>query len=43
MIGVPDKRMGEELCAWIRTSSDVAEEDVKKFLKGKVKIIFFHN
>ena len=36
VIGVPDDRMGEELCAWIKLqadSKDVTEQDIKAFCK----------
>lgn len=39
VIGVPDKRMGEELCAWIRLKHEhkhMTAEDIKHFCKGKV-------
>ena len=38
VIGVPDDRMGEELCAWINLNSGASmnEEEVKTYLKGKV-------
>uniref|UniRef100_A0A224YST2 Medium-chain acyl-CoA ligase ACSF2, mitochondrial n=1 Tax=Rhipicephalus zambeziensis TaxID=60191 RepID=A0A224YST2_9ACAR len=38
VVGVPDKRMGEEACAWIILKSDCSatEEDIKSFCKGKL-------
>ncbi len=38
VIGVPDDRMGEEICAWIRLHREVTatEEEIKDFCKGKV-------
>jgi len=38
VVGVPDKRMGEELCVWIRlrAGSKLNEDDVKKYCKGKL-------
>lgn len=39
VIGVPDKRMGEEICAYIRLRSGantLIHEDVKKFCHGKI-------
>lgn len=44
VVGVPDERMGEELCAWIRLNdgANVTEDDVKKFCKGKVIISINH-
>ena len=39
VVGVPDHRMGEELCAWIRVKDGetVTEEEVKAFCKGEVR------
>ncbi|RWS21878.1 acyl-CoA synthetase family member 2-like protein, partial [Leptotrombidium deliense] len=36
--GVPDERMGEELCAWIKLKEghNLKEEDVKNFCKEKI-------
>lgn len=38
MVGVPDDRLGEELCAWIKVKDgeSLTEADVKSFCKGKV-------
>lgn len=39
MVGVPDERMGEEICAYIRLRSGAntpAHDDVKKFCQGKI-------
>ncbi|GFS55397.1 medium-chain acyl-CoA ligase ACSF2, mitochondrial, partial [Trichonephila inaurata madagascariensis] len=38
VVGVPDKRMGEEICAWIVVKKDMnlTEENVKEFCKGKL-------
>ncbi|XP_050318966.1 medium-chain acyl-CoA ligase ACSF2, mitochondrial-like [Bactrocera neohumeralis] len=39
VVGVPDKRMGEEICAYIRLRSGankLTQEDVKKFCQGKI-------
>lgn len=38
VVGVPDKRMGEEACAWImlKPGSNTTEEDIKNFCKGKL-------
>jgi fatty-acyl-CoA synthase len=38
VIGVPDAKYGEELCAWIRVraGSDLTEEQVKQFCTGKI-------
>ncbi len=39
VIGVPDPRMGEELCAWIRASDAALDTAaVREFCKGKVRI-----
>ena len=39
VFGVPDQRMGEEIAAWLRMApgKEMAEGDVKSFLKGKVR------
>ncbi len=39
MIGVPDDRMGEELCAWVRLScaGSLEEKELREFCKGKVE------
>ena len=41
MIGLPDKRMGEELCACVRLKKDekLSEEELKLFCKDKVNQI----
>ncbi len=38
VFGVPDKRFGEELCAWIklREGANLTEEDVKAFCKDQI-------
>jgi fatty-acyl-CoA synthase len=38
VIGVPDDKYGEELCAWVklRAGSGLAEEDVRAFCVGKI-------
>ncbi|KAG8174855.1 hypothetical protein JTE90_007781 [Oedothorax gibbosus] len=38
IVGVPDKRRGEEVCAWIsvKEGADLTEEEVKKYCKGKI-------
>ena len=38
VFGVPDKRMGEEIAAWLRMApgKEMSEPDVQSFLKGKV-------
>ncbi|KAH7947013.1 hypothetical protein HPB52_007410 [Rhipicephalus sanguineus] len=38
VVGVPDKRMGEEACAWIilKPGCSATEEDIKSFCKGKL-------
>ncbi|XP_055932646.1 medium-chain acyl-CoA ligase ACSF2, mitochondrial-like [Argiope bruennichi] len=38
VVGVPDKRMGEEVCAWISVKKDMnlTEEEVKNFCRGKI-------
>jgi len=45
VIGVPDDRLGEELCAWIRKKpeSQITEAELKEFCKKEVikQIILF--
>ncbi len=38
VIGVPDARLGEEVCAWIklRESETSTEQEIKDFCQGKV-------
>ena len=38
IVGVPDKKYGEELCAWIRLQPGqrATEEDIRDFCKGKI-------
>jgi fatty-acyl-CoA synthase len=38
VIGVPDKRFGEELCAWVklREGEQVTPEDIQKFCQGQI-------
>ena len=38
VVGVPDKKYGEELCAWIRLhkSKTLSEDDIRAFCKGKI-------
>ncbi|XP_041479390.1 medium-chain acyl-CoA ligase ACSF2, mitochondrial-like [Lytechinus variegatus] len=38
VIGVPDERMGEELCAWIRLKAgqEATPEEIKDFCKGNI-------
>jgi fatty-acyl-CoA synthase len=39
VIGVPDERYGEELCAWVRRAgveSSLSEEDVRDFCRGRL-------
>lgn len=38
IVGVPDPRYGEELCAWVRPreGSSLSEEDVRDFCRGKL-------
>jgi fatty-acyl-CoA synthase len=38
VFGVPDQKMGEEVCAWIQTEDGetLTEEDVKSFCKGQI-------
>ncbi|XP_013413811.1 acyl-CoA synthetase family member 2, mitochondrial isoform X1 [Lingula anatina] len=38
VIGVPDERLGEELCAWVRLhkGETATQEEIKEFCKGKI-------
>ncbi len=38
VVGLPDKRFGEELCAWIvpRENETITEQDVRDFCKGQI-------
>jgi fatty-acyl-CoA synthase len=38
VVGVPDKKYGEELCAWIirRPGSNVNDADIREFCKGQI-------
>ncbi|XP_078601736.1 medium-chain acyl-CoA ligase ACSF2, mitochondrial-like [Branchiostoma floridae x Branchiostoma japonicum] len=38
VIGVPDERMGEEVCAWIklREGENMEEEEIRAFCKGEI-------
>ncbi|XP_076352415.1 medium-chain acyl-CoA ligase ACSF2, mitochondrial-like [Tachypleus tridentatus] len=38
VVGLPDKRMGEEVCAWVKVKTDhlVSEQELREFCKGKV-------
>lgn len=36
VVGVPDKRLGEELCCWLKLKSAVKEDELKDFCKAKV-------
>ena len=38
VVGLPDKRYGEELCAWIviRPGETLVEEEIRAFCKGKI-------
>jgi fatty-acyl-CoA synthase len=38
VVGVPDAKYGEELCAWVkvRAGADLTEEDVRAFCTGKI-------
>jgi fatty-acyl-CoA synthase len=38
VVGVPDPKMGEELCAWIRLAADeiAEEEEIRAFCRGQI-------
>lgn len=42
VVGVPDERVGEELCAWIKlknTDKKLTPEEIKEFAKDKVRFV----
>ena len=43
MIGVPDQRKGEEVCAWIKLKADaqLSEAEVKSFCQENVSLLLF--
>ncbi|XP_055328751.1 medium-chain acyl-CoA ligase ACSF2, mitochondrial-like [Paramacrobiotus metropolitanus] len=36
IVGVPDRRLGEEICCWIRLKKEVSEEELKKFCRDNL-------
>jgi len=44
IVGVPDKRMGEEICACIRpvANQTITPEELKEFCKNKVRLDVFN-
>ena len=45
VVGVPDERLGEELCAWIElkggeTVTEATEDEIKYFCKERVMTMF---
>jgi fatty-acyl-CoA synthase len=38
VVGLPDKRYGEELCAWIVAKPDetISENEIREFCKGQI-------
>ncbi|MPM84057.1 3-[(3aS,4S,7aS)-7a-methyl-1,5-dioxo-octahydro-1H-inden-4-yl]propanoyl:CoA ligase [bioreactor metagenome] len=38
MVGVPDVRYGEELCAWIivKPGQELGEDEIREFCKGQI-------
>jgi len=38
VVGVPDERFGEELCAWVqrRSGAELTEDDVREFCRGRL-------
>ena len=38
VIGVPDERYGEEVCAWVvlKERADLSEDELKEFCRGKI-------
>ena len=41
VVGVPDQRMGEEICAWVRCKSGVqlTADELRQFCRQNVKIL----
>lgn len=39
VVGVPDERLGEEICAWIQVKENqsISEEEIKSYCKEKVR------
>jgi fatty-acyl-CoA synthase len=36
VFGVPDELMGEEICAWVKTSKPLTLEEIRAFCKGRI-------
>lgn len=38
VVGIPDERMGEELCAWVRLKpvADASADDIREFCRGQI-------
>jgi fatty-acyl-CoA synthase len=36
VVGLPDEKYGEELCAWIVANETVSEDDIRKFCDGQI-------
>ncbi|MGD2247457.1 MAG: AMP-binding protein [Candidatus Methanofastidiosia archaeon] len=36
VVGVPDKKYGEEIAAWIKPKEDLTPEDITEYCKGKI-------
>ncbi|MHA4835720.1 AMP-binding protein [Sphingopyxis sp. MSC1_008] len=38
VVGIPDERMGEELCAWVRLKpgADLGPDDIREFCRGQI-------
>lgn len=38
VIGVPDEKFGEQVCAWIqlKIGSTITEEEIKEYCRGKI-------
>jgi fatty-acyl-CoA synthase len=38
VVGIPDTKYGEEVCAWVRLRAEasVSEEDIKNFCRGQI-------
>jgi fatty-acyl-CoA synthase len=36
VVGLPDAKLGETVCAWIRAKEPATEEEIREFCKGKI-------
>ena len=38
VVGVPDKRLGEEICCWVKVRGDVTAAELQNFCKSQVSV-----